>query len=87
MVVCTDSYLQKLENGRKITRHCFVNFYGKREKKIIENLTKNVFDQERRLEILEKICKICGLLFYEINKINFLCLIQTKVEHYIPLPF
>lgn len=60
---------------------------AKNKKKIIENLTKNVFDQERRLEILEKICKICGLLFYEINKINFLCLIQTKVEHYIPLPF
>lgn len=55
-VVCTDSHLQKLERMVEKLQDTVlsVSTENAKYKKIIEDLTKKVFDQEKRLETLEK---------------------------------
>lgn len=58
-VVCTDSHLQKLERMVEKLQDTVLSVSTQNAKyqKIIEDLTEKVFDQEKRLENLEKICK------------------------------
>lgn len=55
-VVCTDSHLQKLERMVEKLQDTVlsVSTENAKYKKLIEDLTKKVFDQEKRLETLEK---------------------------------
>lgn len=58
-VVCTDSHLQKLERMVEKLPDTLLSIStenAKNQKKIIENLTENVFDQEK-LDILKKNAK------------------------------
>lgn len=58
-VICTDSHLQKLERMVKKLQDTVlsVSTENTKYKKIVEDLTEKVFDQEKRLEYLEKNCK------------------------------
>lgn len=58
-VVCTDSHLQKLERMVEKLQDTVLSVSTQNAKyqKIIEDLTEKVFDQEKRLENLEKNCK------------------------------
>lgn len=55
-VVCTDSHLQKLERMVEKLQNTVlsVSTQNAKYKKIIEDLTEKVFNQEKRLENLEK---------------------------------
>lgn len=52
MVVCTDSHLQKLEGMIEKLKETVlsVTTENAKYKKIVEDLTKKVFDQEKRIE-------------------------------------
>lgn len=58
-VVCTDSHLQNLERMVEKLQDTVLSVSTQNAKyqKIIEGLTEKVFDQEKRLENLEKNCK------------------------------
>lgn len=58
-VACTDNHLQKLERMVEKLQDTVLSVSTQNAKyqKIIEDLTEKVFDQEKRLENLEKICK------------------------------
>lgn len=59
MVVCTDSHLQKLERMvEKLQKNVLsVTMENAKNKKIVEDLTQKDFDQEKRIQNLEKNCK------------------------------
>lgn len=58
-VVCTDSHLQKLERTVEKLQDIVlsVTTENAKYKKFLDDLTEKVFDQERRIENLEKSCK------------------------------